>query len=464
MPSSKIKTPQSKKRRGFLRRWKDKKGLVINGMPDVPAKVHSMGAGTLSPDGNALLQFQATPKSGDSTTSRSMTSEFNFDDDQNATCLKTFRNILPDPEKIRDNIERVGELVGERMERITERLGRAPRSFTRLSSSFIRVADLQLNTGKGGADSPTTDDDESLDNLPNFHHASQDPPPGVDHDPKEEWIALDDGDGSAAPIAPYAVSALADFGYKTAMDNSMWKSEGKTDRIMSNSTVWKDVAWQESGLLKVPEDFDGTTSKEVMVWSGNFIHGLYGSDLPAVRSSGIVNMSPRKLTELMVDSSRCKEYNKMSVGRTDLLVLEDNLFANSRTSSDDCSFGKSITKVMRAETLPPLVRKPLQLVTLLHVRALPNNIGFLIVSRAVTQASEVGNGFDTSLRSEILMGVNVIRGVEGQPDKCLMTNVNHMRTPMIPLFLGKKLGLAAAPNFIRDLRIISDVSSKSAVS
>lgn len=145
----------------------------------------------------------------------------------------------------------------------------------------------------------------------------------------------------------------------------------------------------------------------------------------------------------------------MSVGRDDLMVLQDNLFqdddgtAATTDPAAAAAFGKSVTKVMRAETQPPMVRKPLQLVTLMHVTALDNDSGYLLVSRAVTQATEA---HDTSLRSEILMGVNVIRGIEGQPNKCLMINVNHIRTPMIPIFLGRKIGLAAAPNFIRDLR------------
>ena len=49
----------------------------------------------------------------------------------------------------------------------------------------------------------------------------------------------------------------------------------------------------------------------------------------------------------------------------------------------------------------------------------------------------------------------MIRKIEGHDDKCFMINVNHIRTPMVPLFLGKRLGLAAAPGFIRDLRTIA---------
>ena len=142
----------------------------------------------------------------------------------------------------------------------------------------------------------------------------------------------------------------------------------------------------------------------------------------------------------------------MSLGRTDLLVLQDNLHEEQ---ADAGIFGKSCTKVMRAETQPPFIRKSLQFVSILHATALEDGAGYLIVTRAVTQASEIGvaTTFDV-LRSEILMGVNVIRKIEGHDNRCLMINVNHIRTPMVPLFVGKRLGLAAAPGFIRDLRSI----------
>ena len=75
----------------------------------------------------------------------------------------------------------------------------------------------------------------------------------VDRDPHEEWVALDDGAGAAAPIAPYAVAALASFGYKTAMNQNMWKAEGKTDRLLKNSD-WQRVAWQTNGSIDLPDD------------------------------------------------------------------------------------------------------------------------------------------------------------------------------------------------------------------
>eukprot|EP00541_Cyclophora_tenuis_P019137 CAMPEP_0116565892 /NCGR_PEP_ID=MMETSP0397-20121206/14142_1 /TAXON_ID=216820 /ORGANISM="Cyclophora tenuis, Strain ECT3854" /LENGTH=284 /DNA_ID=CAMNT_0004092699 /DNA_START=538 /DNA_END=1393 /DNA_ORIENTATION=- len=253
----------------------------------------------------------------------------------------------------------------------------------------------------------------------------------------EQWVALDDGAGSHAPIAPFAVAALARFGLATACDQAMWKAEYKTDRLLKASPSWKALAWQEHGLVSLPCEKE---QNDVLVWSGTFMHGLYGSDLPAVRAAGIVNMSAKDLCELLIDSTRVKEYNKLSLGRSDLMVLQGNM-------EEDGPFGKSITKVVRSESKPPLVRKTMQLVSVLHATELADQSGYLLVTRAVTEPSEL-DSFDAGLRSEILMGVNVIRKIEGEENRCLMINVNHIRSPMVPMMIARKIGLTAAVNFI----------------
>ena len=428
---------------------------IVDGVPPpmpVKAKAMSLGVGTLSSDGAMLVYFVPNLSKSDgestaatqTTTSTILAAGTETENDCTGTSTKKVpvtisEKILETTEKIIENIEQLPKIIHERL--------RTPAaSFIRLSSTFLRVADLQMNMR-------FLDGVPEADHCPNFHTPSQDPPPGVDRDPHEEWVALDDGAGAAAPIAPYAVAALASFGYKTAMNQNMWKAEGKTDRLMKNSD-WQRIVWQTSGSIDLPDDLPQLD--EVMVWTGNFMHGLYGSDLPAIRSAGIVGMSPKALVDLLVDSSRVKEYNSMSLGRVDLLVLQNNL---DEAEAEGGIFGKSITKVMRADTQPPIIRKNLQFVSIMHATALENGDGYLLVSRAVTHPSDVGAASFDVLRSEILMGVNVIRKIEGHDDKCFMVNVNHIRTPMVPLFLGKRLGLAAAPGFIRDLRTIAKSST-----
>mmetsp|Transcript_22150 Transcript_22150/g.51079 ORF Transcript_22150/g.51079 Transcript_22150/m.51079 type:complete len:409 (+) Transcript_22150:352-1578(+) len=379
--------------------------VVIDAVP--ASKAQSLGTGDWK---NELVIFTPSPTKSQGDESMTSISSRDLLADFDSEVAKTAGNRR----RLRDMLKTDG-LLG-------------PVNFRRITSSFLRVADLQMTTR-------AADDDE--ESYPHYHHASVDPPPGVEMDPHEQWVALDDGAGSHAPIAPFAVAALARFGLKTAMDESMWKAESKTERLLRTSQSWQDCAWQKGQIRDLPVE-----QEEVLVWTGNFMHGLYGSDLPAVRAAGIVHMSPKDLCDLLVDSTRVKEYNKLSLGRTDLKILQGDM-------QEDGPFGKSITKIVRSESKPPLVRKTMQLVSVMHATQLSDG-GYLLVTRAVTQAPEE---VAPSLRSEILMGVNVIRRITGHKDCCLMVNVNHMRSPMVPMMIAKKIGLSAAHSFIsHDLR------------
>mmetsp|Transcript_34449 Transcript_34449/g.75392 ORF Transcript_34449/g.75392 Transcript_34449/m.75392 type:complete len:424 (-) Transcript_34449:41-1312(-) len=319
-------------------------------------------------------------------------------------------------------------------------------SFVRESSTFMRMADLQVLADLSPKKAPPSSDSNS-GGRHHYDHPSVEPPPGIERDPKERWVALDTGSGrDHAPVAPYAVDALAKGGLKSAMDQGMWKPNKQTERILRECKEWASSAWESSGPFVCPPS-GFVHENSVLIWSGQFGHGLYGNELPTIRAAGLVNMSPRALVDLLVDSSRVNEYNKMSLGRSDVLVLHDSLAV-------DGPFGRSITKVVRSETQPPLVRKRLQFVTLIHARELEDRSGYIIVSRAVTRAEEPVDSTDGILRSEILMGVNVIRKVKGEKNRAVMINVNHIRSPMVPMFIAKKIGLSAAEGFFDDIRAL----------
>jgi hypothetical protein len=117
----------------------------------------------------------------------------------------------------------------------------------------------------------------------------------------------------------------------------------------------------------------------------------------------------------------------------------------------DGPFGRSITKVMKSESKPPMIRKSLIFVSVMHAKELEDGSGYLIVSRAVHTPEERGG--KTNSKSENLIGVNLIRKVEGAEDsRCFMTNVNHLRSPMVPMMVAKRLGLTAAVGFMNDIR------------
>ena len=359
----------------------------------------SLGVGSLSPDGS--VTFSPSPKQDmKPNLKKSLSAPPAFDEEPSTGSGK----LLSDP------------------------------VFLRSQSSFLRVADLEMDET---VHSNSTDEES----FPNIHRAAADPPPGIALDPKERWIVLNDGDGTHAPIAPLAVKRLAHFGLTTSLDQRMWTPDAKTDRILKRAQGLTQ-SFQPSGCVQIQS---GPEENEVLIWSGSFHHGFYGSELPAIRACGIVNMSARELMELLVDSSRVKEYNKISLGRQDLVCFQDSL-------EREGPFGRCIAKVMRSESKPPLLRRTLVFVSLLHAQELEDGSGYLIVTRAVHYPGEDEKSGNI-LKSEILMGVNLIRKVEGAEDsKCLMINVNHIRSPMVPIAVAKRIGVSAAIGFINDIR------------
>jgi len=285
--------------------------------------------------------------------------------------------------------------------------------FKRALSSFLRVTDLEV-----------TDTESSASEVPNYHHAASDPPPGIDAIATEKWVALDDGDGQHAPVAPFAVQALVQSATALTHNRDLWTPDSKTQKILSKEPDAYQT-WQV-GVDHV------VTSDQVLVWSGTITpSGLYGSELPAVRAAGRVPIAADVLAEMLIDSTRVHEYNQMSLGRTDLLVLQD---------TEDGPFGGR-TKIMQSKS--QFLRKTLQFTSLLHARRLEGG-SHLIVTRAVQGASA------GAVVSEILLGVNVIHPLnDGQ---CLIVTVNHIRSPMVPMMIAKRIGLQAAVNFIADLR------------
>ncbi|KAL9190318.1 hypothetical protein ACHAXT_007529 [Thalassiosira profunda] len=322
-------------------------------------------------------------------------------------------------------------------------------SLPRMSSRvFIRTADLPhmkeaVNQSRNSSFSELGEN-ELIDHV---HKPSSHPPlPDMDHDTNELWVALDDGNGSRAPLASAAMSSLVKTACDASMDQGMWTANGATAKLLK-SGVWDDtvfVSYDEQRPVPVPHAKGSKGETDVLVWSGSWAHKFFGHDLPAIRCEAIVNMSPRALADLLIDSTRVKEYNKMSIGRDDIMVLHED--------------EKSVTKISVARTKPPMLGKTLVLKNLLHMEELPGGgeqAGYTIISRAVAHADDAEAEADPKVvHSEMLMGLNVIRAVEGEPDRCVLINLNHLRSPMIPMMFAKKLGLSSAVNFINDIRAL----------
>jgi len=340
----------------------------------------------------------------------------------------------------------------------TSTISSAKALIIRRCCSFLRVSDLQMDDESIATMS--TISDSSNDAQEHSLRPIVDPPPGIEIDPKERWVALtfdDNGncDSNGAnngsehtPVAPLAIGRLANFGLTTTLDEEMWQPDSKSEKLIKKASG--DSEWMKQTFQKGQKDAStaGESSTDVLVWTGSFKHGLYGSEVPAFRSAGIVNISAIKLVELLVDSARVKEYNKISLGRTDLVTFDGNL-------EEEGPFGKSITKVMRSESKPPLI-SILVLTSILHAKKLSDGMGYLIVSRAVHRPEE-GSTVASSVGTEIVMGVNLIVDFDNASDgteRCLMLNVSHMRSPMVPMYIAKKLAVTQAHKFVNDIRAL----------
>jgi len=389
--------------------------------PPLASPSHSMATGSFSVHGSVRTLVESPKKTC------SIKSSFSEE------TLEQEEEVLKSPNKRGSSWM---TLLKESSERIV-----SPVVFRRLKSSFLRVADLQMEETLSAGGSSDMFDVDSEQSYPNFHHISVDPPPGVTEDPHERWVALDDGAGRHAPIAPFAIRALARVALSSTFDESMWTPDAKTDKLLKcNKGIWHDCVWNQNGCITVPNGID---QSQVLVWMGTFQHNHYGSDLPAIRAAGLIDMSPNDLLDLLVDSSRVQEYNKLSLGRQDLLLLQ-------QTMDKEGPFGGS-TKVILSESKPPMLRKTMQFTSILHARELEDASGYQIVTRAVTHPQDKKK--KDVLQSEILMGVNLIKRIEDNPHQCLMITVNHIRSPMVPTMIAKRLGQQAAINFIHDLRL-----------
>jgi hypothetical protein len=107
---------------------------------------------------------------------------------------------------------------------------------------------------------------------------------------------------------------------------------------------------------------------------------------------------------------------------------------------------------MRSKSRPPLIPQAMQFISMLHAQELDDSSGYLIVTRAVTHPEDRDRSDTSVLRSEILLGVNIIRRIDGESERCVMVNMIHMRSPMVPMVIANRIGASAAANFIHDLR------------
>ncbi len=259
------------------------------------------------------------------------------------------------------------------------------------------------------------------------------PAPNGNLDPlvsSEFFIALDCSPETPSPALQHAKVAFHIESKKFIADTN-WIPQWRKNTIDDLDLILKKITSNtDTGPISLsPKDLQ-ILSKEILLWTiSTPLRPI------AIRSLGIISMSPSNLFKLIWDSSKTKEYNPFSCGRKDLWIIKD----------DDNIY----MKVARGETA--VMRKTLPFITFFHGDTSKHR--YMITTRTAKLVGNDGMVIDAkSFIGEIKMGTNMIVGIEGQPDKCLFMSAMDAGKSPLPLMISKRIGLASSVNFINGLR------------
>lgn len=225
-------------------------------------------------------------------------------------------------------------------------------------------------------------------------------------------------------------------------ESARWTADRNTAKIIS-----KRPASEQSWNYAIESD--------IFIWYGKFDAG-YKSEVPVIKARAIIQTTPRELINLIFDSSKVRQYNKMSLGR------EDRHFFKKDIDTDDGKIAGE-AKIVRSVSSIPILKKNLEMLSLMHGRSLDEEKdgmqGYIIVNRSIWEDEEKapsddgnGSGLDPKfIRAECLLGINLIRELEG--GTCEITTINHFFTPGTPSFGARQFGMKAAANFLKDLQL-----------
>ena len=260
---------------------------------------------------------------------------------------------------------------------------------------------------------------------------------------------------------------LSSKAFEALLDQGLTLVSMGIDYAQSNDIVtWKPEG-ETRKLLKAKETMINPTvhmllEQQALVWSGTFKPGRYRDlDSPLFLSRGVVPGSPRRIFELFCDSSRTQEYNRFCLGRSDLVVIQDE-----NTVSPE---GKvKVIKIVKSETRVPFTSLSVTMSTLMYGVELDfdddatlDNIdstreSFIIVSRSLTSGGAGYhldcNNVERDVKSEITWGVNLMRSVPNNPHVTDLVNVSQANSSFVPRFLTHRVGMMAVENSFNAMR------------
>lgn len=219
-----------------------------------------------------------------------------------------------------------------------------------------------------------------------------------------------------------------------------WKEEGSTSKHIKKFKG----KWNTAKAVDMLE-------KELLVWSGSMktnhtgtYHGYYGGKIPLFKARGIISdINPTQLLEIFMDSSKVQMYNKFSIGRRDICILQDL---------------DGMTKIVENESKVPFSGKIITMQTFLHARPLHGNDNandeYIIISRSTEVKLEQEDQDKVERKdhraqapaqarpgshNEIIWGVNILRKVHGHSNKVDLTNFTQANSSTVPNFLAQKV-------------------------
>lgn len=237
-------------------------------------------------------------------------------------------------------------------------------------------------------------------------------------------------------------------------DSSRWSPQSTTEKILSKRSKAVDNGEQPGGPMgDWPNAANGD---EVLVWTSTLPDDSHhGSEYPVVKARGIIPTTASNLVELLLDSGKVKEYNKMSLGR-----IDEHYYAEGVNRQCSVTGIQGEAKIVRSKSQPPLIRKPVELRLLLHARRLSlesEGESYLTIGRSVweTEHGTVDEKDASATRCEMLLSVNLVRDVVGGDGHCCeVTSITHGVSPGIPVSIGKRIAITAAAKYIRDIRAV----------
>ena len=306
-------------------------------------------------------------------------------------------------------------------------------SFSSQADSFMRVDDLDILDGIG--------DEHECSSSPDAKRTGQKSPKG------NGMIFLDN---HIVPI----LGKLTMLGYSLAVDeSSRFVPTKDTEKLLGkySASSWGD----DDNLGDWPiRPWKAARGNDILIWTGDIGHSGFGSDWPVVKARCLVKTSPRTLIEFMMDSSKIKEYNKMSQGREDLVRIQEGLDTTESESlfgfEGDCKIIKSLNK-------PRLLPKAIETVSLMYSKPLANASGsYMTVTRSVFEdnSGEHKASVNNTIRTETLIGVLLFRPANKHQSVTEFTSITHVFSPGVPEMLARRAAPGSAYNVLKDIQSV----------